>query len=106
MKGKIIFITGATSGIGEGCARKFAAMGSDLILNGRNTEKLEKLRKELTATGVKVLTPSMSATARRQAAPSDHSRGNGVRSMSWSTMRGLSSAWIRNTRALSTNGMS
>lgn len=56
MKGKIIFITGATSGIGEGCARKFAAMGSDLILNGRNTEKLEKLRKELTATGVKVLT--------------------------------------------------
>lgn len=26
MKGKTIFITGATSGIGEGCARKFAAM--------------------------------------------------------------------------------
>ena len=25
MKGKLIFITGATSGIGEGCARKFAA---------------------------------------------------------------------------------
>ena len=32
MKGKVIFITGATSGIGEGCARKFAAMGSNLIL--------------------------------------------------------------------------
>ena len=40
MKGKLIFITGATSGIGEGCARKFAAMGSNLILNGRNTAKL------------------------------------------------------------------
>lgn len=57
MKGKNIFITGATSGIGEGCARKFAAMGSNLILNGRNTEKLEKLQQELTTTyGIEVLT--------------------------------------------------
>lgn len=56
MKGKVIFITGATSGIGEGCARKFAAMGSNLILNGRNTEKLETLKQELTAQGVDVLT--------------------------------------------------
>ena len=56
MKGKTIFITGATSGIGEGCTRKFAAMGSNLILNGRNTEKLESLKKELTAQGVEVLT--------------------------------------------------
>lgn len=56
MKGKTIFITGATSGIGESCARKFAAMGSNLILNGRNTEKLESLKKELTAQGVEVLT--------------------------------------------------
>ena len=56
MKGKTIFITGATSGIGEGCARKFAAMCSNLILNGRNTEKLESLKKELTAQGVEVLT--------------------------------------------------
>ena len=55
MKGKLIFITGATSGIGEGCARKFAAMGSNLILNGRNTAKLEALKQELTAQGVEVL---------------------------------------------------
>lgn len=56
MKDRIVFITGATSGIGEGCARKFAAMGSDLILNGRNTEKLAELKAELTAKGVDVLT--------------------------------------------------
>ena len=56
MKNKIVFITGATSGIGEGCARKFAAMGSDLILNGRNIGKLESLKKELSAQGVDVLT--------------------------------------------------
>lgn len=56
MKGKLILITGATSGIGEACARKFASMGSNLILNGRNTEKLEKLKQELSAQGVEVLT--------------------------------------------------
>lgn len=56
MKGKTILITGATSGIGEACARKFAAMGSNLILNGRNEDKLERLKQELTALGIEVLT--------------------------------------------------
>lgn len=56
MKGKTVLITGVTSGIGEGCARKFAAMGSNLILNGRNSEKLNQLKEELTALGVEVLT--------------------------------------------------
>lgn len=31
MKAKIVFITGASSGIGEGCARKFAKEGWNLI---------------------------------------------------------------------------
>ena len=56
MKGKIVLITGATSGIGEACARKFAAMGASVILNGRNVEKLNALRDELTASGTEVLT--------------------------------------------------
>ncbi len=56
MKGKQIFITGATSGIGEGCARKFAHAGCNLILNGRNIEKLESLKRELSAQGTEVLT--------------------------------------------------
>ena len=46
MKGKIVFITGASSGIGEGCARKFASQGSDLILNARNEIKLLELKEE------------------------------------------------------------
>ena len=46
---KTVFITGATSGIGLGCARKFAANGDRLILNGRNTEKLQAICQELTA---------------------------------------------------------
>ncbi|MDO4210266.1 MAG: SDR family NAD(P)-dependent oxidoreductase [Bacteroidales bacterium] len=44
-----ILITGATSGIGEGCARKYAAEGHTLVLNGRNAEKLETLRTALVA---------------------------------------------------------
>lgn len=56
MKYKIIFITGATSGIGEGCARKFASEGANLILNGRNQDKLNELKVELEADfGIEVL---------------------------------------------------
>ena len=53
---KIVLITGATSGIGLGCARKFAENGDKLILTGRNEQKLEEIRKELTEKGTQVLT--------------------------------------------------
>ena len=52
---KTVLITGATSGIGLGCARKFAANGDRLILTGRNEEKLEQIRQELAAQGAEVL---------------------------------------------------
>ena len=44
---KIALITGATSGIGEACARKFAEGGYNLIITGRNAEKLAQLKAEL-----------------------------------------------------------
>jgi 3-hydroxy acid dehydrogenase/malonic semialdehyde reductase len=45
---KIILITGATSGFGEACARKFAAAGGyRLILTGRRGDRLDILKQEL-----------------------------------------------------------
>ena len=44
---KIALITGATSGIGEACARLFAQNKFDLILTGRRTERLDSLAKDL-----------------------------------------------------------
>ena len=48
-------ITGATSGIGEACARKFAQGGYDVIITGRRAQLLANLKKELEAEGVRVL---------------------------------------------------
>jgi NADP-dependent 3-hydroxy acid dehydrogenase YdfG len=44
---RIVFITGATSGIGRACAEKFAANGDHLIINGRRKERLEELKNQL-----------------------------------------------------------
>ncbi len=44
-----ILITGASSGLGEGMARRFAAMGRDLALAARRTDRLDALRGELFA---------------------------------------------------------
>ena len=53
---KIVLITGATSGIGEACAHKFAAAGNHLIITGRRADRLHKLQQELeSAFSIKVL---------------------------------------------------
>ena len=53
---KTALITGATSGIGEACARKFAEGGYNVIITGRRSERLEALKAELEETGAKVKT--------------------------------------------------
>jgi len=55
MDKKIALITGATSGIGEACARKFAQGGYNLIITGRNGEKLNQLRDQFARQGTDVL---------------------------------------------------
>ncbi|ORX93142.1 NAD(P)-binding protein [Basidiobolus meristosporus CBS 931.73] len=44
LEGKTVFITGASAGIGAGCARQFAAEGSNLVLTARRLERLDELK--------------------------------------------------------------
>ena len=46
--GKRVLITGASSGIGESCARAFAAQGANLVLSARREERVEEVAKSLT----------------------------------------------------------
>ena len=52
---KIALITGATSGIGESVALKFAEEKVNLILTGRRQDRLDALKKKLEAKNVQVL---------------------------------------------------
>jgi 3-hydroxy acid dehydrogenase / malonic semialdehyde reductase len=47
LQNKIVFITGASSGIGKAAAIKFAGEGADLILLARRIERLKEFEKEL-----------------------------------------------------------
>eukprot|EP00964_Phaeocystis_antarctica_P053821 scaffold31611_cov59-Phaeocystis_antarctica.AAC.1 len=42
--GDVVLVTGATSGIGEACAWRFAEAGCKLVLTGRRTERLDSLK--------------------------------------------------------------
>lgn len=45
--GKRVLITGASAGIGEACARRFAEQGSHLLLSARRLERVQALAEEL-----------------------------------------------------------
>jgi NADP-dependent 3-hydroxy acid dehydrogenase YdfG len=64
---KTVLITGATSGIGLGCARKFAANGDRLILTARNQQRLEEISNELKKDGTEVLTLAFDVRNRQEA---------------------------------------
>lgn len=65
---KTVLITGATSGIGLSCARKFAGNGDRLILTARSGNKLTEIKDELKAMGADVLTLTFDVRDRNAAA--------------------------------------
>jgi NAD(P)-dependent dehydrogenase (short-subunit alcohol dehydrogenase family) len=54
--GKVAFVTGATSGIGQACALAFANSGAKVVCVGRKTEALNDVEKRIREIGAEVLT--------------------------------------------------
>ena len=53
LNGKVVIITGASSGIGAAMAREYTAMGAKVVLGARQGDKLEQMCKEIEAAGGK-----------------------------------------------------
>ena len=49
IKGKVVIVTGASSGIGEATAREFGHEGAKVVLAARRVDKLQTLAQEIDA---------------------------------------------------------
>jgi NADP-dependent 3-hydroxy acid dehydrogenase YdfG len=66
IEGKVIVITGASSGMGEAAARHLSAQGAIVVLGARRIERLRELADEITTAGGKALAVETDVTERRQ----------------------------------------
>jgi NADP-dependent 3-hydroxy acid dehydrogenase YdfG len=64
--GKVVVITGASSGLGEATARLLAAEGASVVLGARRIERLQALAEELVARGGQALAVATDVTDREQ----------------------------------------
>jgi len=67
IKGKVVVITGASSGLGEAAARHLSGLGATVVLGARRADRLKSLVEELTARGGKALAVSTDVADRAQA---------------------------------------
>ena len=62
IEGKVVVITGASSGLGESTARLLSAQGASVVLGARRVDRLRSLVDELTGSGGKALSVSTDVT--------------------------------------------
>ncbi len=55
IEGKVVVITGASSGLGEATARLLSAQGASVVLGARRVDRIQSLADELTGSGGKAL---------------------------------------------------
>ena len=66
IKNKVVVITGASSGLGEATAKHLSNLGVTVVLGARRTNRIEKLAKEIQASGGKALAIATDVTQRDQ----------------------------------------
>jgi NADP-dependent 3-hydroxy acid dehydrogenase YdfG len=66
IKGKVVVITGASSGLGESTARHLASLGATVALGARRKDRLDAIVKSIQADGGKALAVAVDATKRAE----------------------------------------
>ena len=66
IKGKVVIITGASSGMGEAAAKHLSGLGATVVLGARRADRIEKLAKEIHASGGNALAVTVDVTQREQ----------------------------------------
>ena len=66
IEGKVVIITGASSGMGEAAAKHLSGLGATVVLGARRGDRIEKLAKEIQDKGGKALAFAMDVTQRYQ----------------------------------------
>ena len=66
IEGKVVVITGASSGLGESTARHLAELGATVVLGARRVDRIDALARELTANGQPALAVQTDVTDRVQ----------------------------------------
>ncbi len=66
IEGKVVVITGASSGLGEAAAKHLSALGATVVLGARRAGRIEKLAREIQDNGGKALAIAMDVTKRDQ----------------------------------------
>src|SRR6476659_5951878 len=66
VEGKVVVITGASSGLGESAARHLAKLGAAVVIGARRKDRLDAIVKDITQKGGKALAVTVDVTKREQ----------------------------------------